>query len=83
VDALIGAGGGWLAGVVAINAVVALAYYIRTAAVLYAGPVGIGVADLRPPKLPVARPVAAALIGSALVAVVLGFAPQMLFDALS
>jgi NADH-quinone oxidoreductase subunit N len=82
VDALIGGGWGWLAGVVAINAVIALAYYIRVAAVLYAGPVGVAVADLRPPRLPVARPVAAALIVAALVAVVLGFAPQILFDAL-
>ena len=35
------------------------------------------------PRLPVARPVAAALIGAAVVAVVLGFAPQLLFDALT
>ena len=82
VDSLIGSGWGWLAGVVAINAVIALAYYIRAAAILYAGPVGIAVADLRPPKLPIARPVAAALIVSVLVAIVLGFAPQLLFDAL-
>ena len=38
---------------VALNAVIALAYYVRAAAILYAGPVGIAVADLRPPKLPV------------------------------
>jgi NADH-quinone oxidoreductase subunit N len=83
VDALIDTRWGWLAGVVAINAVIALAYYVRTAAILYAGPTGIAVADLRPPKLPVAWPVAAALIGAAAVAIVFGFAPQLLFDSLT
>ena len=83
VDALIDTGWGWLAGVVALNAVIALAYYIRVAAVLYAGPVGIAVADLRPPKLPVTWPVATALAVFAAAAVVLGFAPQILFDSLT
>jgi NADH-quinone oxidoreductase subunit N len=83
VDSLIDTGWGWLAGVVAVNAVIALAYYIRVAAVPYAGPVGIAVADLRLPKLPVTWPVATALVAAAGVAVVLGFAPQLLFDALS
>ena len=83
VDALIHTGWGWLAGVVALNAVIALAYYVRVAAVLYAGPVGIAVADLRAPKLPVARPVAAALAVFAVAAVVLGFAPQLLFAGLT
>jgi NADH-quinone oxidoreductase subunit N len=82
VDALINTGWGWLAGVVALNAVIALAYYLRAAAILYAGPVGIAVADLRPPKLPVTWPVATAIGAAALIAVVLGFAPQALFDAL-
>jgi NADH-quinone oxidoreductase subunit N len=83
VDSLIGTGWGWLAGVVALNAVIALAYYIRAAAVLYAGPVGIAVADLRPPKLPVPWPVATALVAFAAAAVVLGFAPQLLFTTLT
>jgi NADH-quinone oxidoreductase subunit N len=83
VDALIDSGWGWLAGVVALNAVIALAYYVRVAATLYGGPTGIAVADLRPPKLPVARPVAAALAVFAVVAVVLGFAPQLLFNTLT
>ena len=38
VAALINAGWGWLAGVVALNAVIALAYYIRAAALLYTRP---------------------------------------------
>ena len=82
VDALLDTGWGWLAGVVALNAVIALAYYIRAAAILYAGPVGIAVADLRMPKLPIRWPVATALVAASAVAVVLGFAPQFLFDAL-
>jgi NADH-quinone oxidoreductase subunit N len=83
VGALIDTGWGWLAGVVALNAVIALAYYVRTAAILYAGPTGIAVADLRPPKIPVTWPIATALAGAAAVAVVLGFAPQLLFDSIS
>jgi NADH-quinone oxidoreductase subunit N len=91
VDALIDQGWGWLAGVVALNAVIGLAYYVRAAAVLYsaAPQVGVPVADPRlledatHPRLPVARPVAAALIGAAAVAVALGFAPQVLFAALT
>jgi NADH-quinone oxidoreductase subunit N len=83
VNALIDTGWGALAGVVALNAVIALAYYIRVAATLYAGPVGIAVADLRAPKLPVAWPVATALAAFAVAAVVLGFAPQLLFNSLS
>lgn len=91
VDALIDQGWGWLAGVVALNAVIGLAYYVRAAALLYAGPPRPGIQVVDPdllaaathPRLPVSRPVAAALIAAAGVAVVLGFAPQFLFDALS
>jgi NADH-quinone oxidoreductase subunit N len=83
VDSLIDTGWGWLAGVVAVNAVIALAYYVRVAAVPYAGPIGIAVADLRPPKLPVTWPVATALVAAVGVAVILGFAPQFLFNALT
>ncbi|MCA2213021.1 NADH-quinone oxidoreductase subunit N [Jidongwangia harbinensis] len=83
VDSLIGSGWGWLAGVVAVNAVIALAYYVRAAAVLYSGPVGVPVADLRPPRLPVPRPVATVLVAAVAVALLLGFAPQALFSALA
>ncbi|MBM2619121.1 NADH-quinone oxidoreductase subunit N [Actinoplanes sp. LDG1-06] len=91
VDALIDGDQTWLAVVVALNAVIALAYYVRVAALLYSTPprVGIPVADptlleaATHPRFPVTRPVAAALITAAAAAVVLGFAPQLLFDALS
>jgi NADH-quinone oxidoreductase subunit N len=83
VSSLITDGWGWLAGVVALNAVIALAYYVRVAAVLYAGPVGLAVADLRPPKLPVSWPVAAALIAASVLTVALGFAPEALFTTLT
>jgi NADH-quinone oxidoreductase subunit N len=89
VDALIDRGWGWLAGVVALNAVIALAYYVRVAALLYTTPPRLGVVDAElleaatHPRLPVARPVAAALVAGAAVAVVLGFAPQLLFNALT
>jgi NADH-quinone oxidoreductase subunit N len=80
VEALIEYGWGWLAVVVAVNAVIALAYYIRTAAILYSSAPGIAVADLRLPKLPVRWPVAAALIGFTVLAVLLGFFPQVLYN---
>jgi NADH-quinone oxidoreductase subunit N len=83
VGALIDTGWGWLAGVVALNAVIALAYYVRIAAVLYAGPTGVAVADLRAPKIPVTWPIATALGAAATAAVVLGFAPQLLFDSIT
>jgi len=91
VDALIDQGWGWLALIVALNAVVGLAYYVRAAANLYATPPKVGIAVVDPdlleaathPRLPVGRPVAVAIAGAAVVAVVLGFAPQLLFDALS
>ncbi len=91
VDALIDEGWGWLAGVVALNAVIGLAYYVRAAANLYATAPRVGIAvadpqlleDATHPPLPVTRPVAAALIGAAALAIALGFAPQALFAALS
>ena len=74
VGTLISTGWGWLAAVVALNAVIALAYYIRTAAVLYSG-------DSFSP-VPVSRPMIVTLVVAVLVAVGLGFAPQALFDVL-
>jgi NADH-quinone oxidoreductase subunit N len=118
VASLINAGWGWLAGVVALNAVIALAYYIRATATLYTRPepVGIHFADLPPapapepsgapaaeapagatmtavvdpnlleaathPRVDVPRTVAAALTVASVITIVVGFAPQWIFDAL-
>jgi NADH-quinone oxidoreductase subunit N len=49
VRSLLGEGAAWLAIVVALNAVVALAYYIRVAATLYAAPGGAPSAGARTP----------------------------------
>ncbi|AGL14396.1 NADH-quinone oxidoreductase subunit N [Actinoplanes sp. N902-109] len=91
VDALIEAGWGWLAGVVALNAVIALAYYVRAAALLYTPirPVGIAIADpellhrATHPRLPVPAVVTVAVVVAAVAAVVVGFAPQVIFDMLA
>jgi NADH-quinone oxidoreductase subunit N len=108
IAALINAGWGWLAAVVALNALIALAYYVRVAALLYTRPepVGVHFADLPAPepaatgstvtavadpellqaathpRIPVPRPVAAAVAVAVTVTVILGFAPQWIFDAL-
>ncbi|MFU8851133.1 NADH-quinone oxidoreductase subunit N [Micromonospora sp. SL1-18] len=72
VRALLAGHAGWLALVVALNAVLGLAYYLRLAATLYAAP---GPATARP-----ARAVAVALGAATALAVVVGFAPQFVLD---
>lgn len=75
VRSLLDGGAGWLAVVVALNAVVGLAYYVRVAASLYAGPAPAAV-----PR-PVPWTVAVALAVVTLLALVVGFAPQLVLDA--
>ncbi|NES30665.1 NADH-quinone oxidoreductase subunit N [Micromonospora terminaliae] len=72
VRALLAGHAGWLALVVALNAVIGLAYYLRLAATLYAAPGGVAV---RP-----GRVVVLALGVATALAVVLGFAPQLVLD---
>ncbi|MFD2765600.1 NADH-quinone oxidoreductase subunit N [Micromonospora eburnea] len=72
VRALLAGHAGWLALVVALNAVLGLAYYLRLAATLYAAP---GPATARP-----ARMVVVALGAATALAVVVGFAPQLVLD---
>jgi NADH-quinone oxidoreductase subunit N len=64
----------WLAIVVGVNAVIGLAYYLRASASLF-GTSSVSVA--RPPVV-----LSVSLGAAALAAVVLGFAPQLLFDLL-
>jgi len=78
VRALVDGGSGWLALVVAVNAVLGLAYYARVAVVL-----------CRPPVEPVAPgpglrqglPVAAVLTAATVAALIVGFAPQLVLAA--
>ncbi|TYC26170.1 NADH-quinone oxidoreductase subunit N [Micromonospora sp. MP36] len=72
VRALLAGHAGWLALVVALNAVLGLAYYLRLIATLYAAP---GPATARPARL-----VVAALGVATALAVVVGFAPQLVLD---
>ncbi|HET6213254.1 MAG TPA: proton-conducting transporter membrane subunit, partial [Micromonosporaceae bacterium] len=74
VRSLLGGGAGWLAVVVALNAVVGLAYYVRVAAVLFSP------ADQAAPRIRVGWAVAATLGLATLVALVVGFAPQLVLD---
>ncbi|MDW3850334.1 NADH-quinone oxidoreductase subunit N [Micromonospora sp. BRA006-A] len=73
VRALLAGHAGWLALVVALNAVIGLAYYLRVTASLYATPTGT--ATVRP-----ARTVVLALGVATVAAVVIGFAPQLVLD---
>ena len=80
VRSLLVGGSGWLAVVVAVNAVIGLAYYVRVAASLYpsaGSPASTGSLT----KVRVPWPVAAALAAATVVTVVLGFAPQLVLDA--
>jgi NADH-quinone oxidoreductase subunit N len=81
VRALLSGGSAWLAIVVAINAVVGLAYYVRAIGALFAAEdETVGPAM---PRVRVGWPVAAALGGVTLVAVVIGFAPQLVLAAVN
>ncbi|GAA3758354.1 NADH-quinone oxidoreductase subunit N [Micromonospora maritima] len=73
VRSLLAGHAGWLALVVAVNAVIGLAYYLRVTASLYGTPAGA--ATVRP-----ARTVALALGAATVAAVVIGFAPQLVLD---
>ncbi|MCI4062815.1 NADH-quinone oxidoreductase subunit N [Micromonospora sp. R77] len=78
VRSLLAGHAGWLALVVALNAVLGLAYYLRLAATLYAPP-----ADGSAPAVAAARParvVSLALAVATALAVVVGFAPQLVLD---
>jgi NADH-quinone oxidoreductase subunit N len=88
VRSLLGGGVGWLAIVVALNAVIGLAYYVRVAATLYApspgsavAPApGSGVGPAAGEGSRIAWAVAGVLAVATAVAIVVGFAPQLVLD---
>ncbi len=92
VRALLDGGAGWLAVVVALNAVVGLAYYVRAAMVpfqpadgLPAAEEGAGAPRHRAARRAVALPVAVGVVLAAvtLAALVVGVAPQLVLDAVT
>lgn len=76
VRSLVATGWGWLAVVVVLNAVVALAYYLRVVASFYAPDVS-GRVRVRAPGW-----VAACVGAFAILSVLIGFLPQVVFDLL-
>jgi NADH-quinone oxidoreductase subunit N len=76
VRSLLEGSAGWLAVVVALNAVVGLAYYVRVSALLYAP-----MARAVPARVPWL--VATTLGAVTLIAIVIGFAPQLVLDAVN
>jgi len=89
VRSLLDGGAGWLAVVVAVNAVIGLAYYLRLTAALWAAPAvppgggaarGVG-SGAAPAVVPVrARTVGVVLAVATAAALVIGFAPQLVLD---
>ena len=76
VRALLSTGSAWLAVVVAVNAVIGLAYYVPAVVALFAAP--DNASDPRPARA--GWPAAAALGAVTALAVVVGFAPQWVLD---
>ena len=81
VRALLDAGAGWLAVVVALNAVIGLAYYVRAAASLFGPPDPTSAARAVWPRVPVAASVVLAAVTVA--ALVIGLAPQLVLNAVT
>jgi NADH-quinone oxidoreductase subunit N len=88
VRTLVDLGSGWLALVVAVNAVIGLAYYVRVAARVYerAGDAtglaaGAAAVPAKPGRGAGVRTVAVSLAGVSVLAVVVGVLPQPLLDA--
>ncbi|MFI2271999.1 MULTISPECIES: NADH-quinone oxidoreductase subunit N [Catenuloplanes] len=78
VRALVDGDAAWLALVVAVNAVIGLAYYVRVAALLYGTPTRDGSAGTGWSHVP--WPVGAVLVTATVLAVLLGFAPNPLLN---
>ena len=79
VRALLGGDATWLAVVVALNAVIGLAYYVRVAATLFVAPEGpVAAGGLARHR--VSWPVGAAIAVATAAAIAIGFAPQLVMD---
>jgi NADH-quinone oxidoreductase subunit N len=76
VRALLGGSATWLAMIVALNAVIGLAYYVRVAATFFAPAADSQVLENR--RVPWA--VGAALTAATVIAVAVGFLPQLVMD---
>ncbi|MFI5913509.1 NADH-quinone oxidoreductase subunit N [Dactylosporangium sp. NPDC051541] len=80
VRSLLGGDATWLAIVVAVNAVIGLAYYVRVGATFFAAPESPA-GDVLAPAVRVPWTVAASLAVAALVAVLVGFGPEVVMRA--
>jgi NADH-quinone oxidoreductase subunit N len=79
VRALLGGGAGWLAVVVAINAVIGLAYYLRAALALFGVAPAAAVTGRGRPAMVVAVTLGAVTVA----ALVVGVAPQLVMDVVT
>lgn len=77
------AGLGWLAVVMAINVVIALYYYLRWTALLFRVPEGAEGSEGAQPRTKAPWPVTAAIVVTAITAVVLSGAPQLILRVAS
>jgi NADH-quinone oxidoreductase subunit N len=75
VRGLLDASAGWLAVIVALNAVIGLAYYVRASVALF----GPSPSPVSPVRVPAVVGLALGLV--VVIALVLGFAPQLVLDA--
>jgi NADH-quinone oxidoreductase subunit N len=80
---LLAGGAGWLAVVVALNAVVGLAYYVRVVTTLFALAPSDARVTAAKGRSPLPWPVAVGLAALTLAGLVAGLAPQLVLDAAS
>jgi NADH-quinone oxidoreductase subunit N len=82
VRALLGGSAVWLAVVVAINAVIGLAYYVRVAVTMFGPPpASVWSPAGEPARVRVAWPVAVTLTAATVMAFVIGLAPELVMQA--
>ncbi|MFJ9936016.1 NADH-quinone oxidoreductase subunit N [Streptomyces virginiae] len=77
------AGLGWLAVLMAVNVVIALYYYLRWTALLFRAPEGAEAVEGVPARTKAPWPVAAAIVATAITALVLSGAPQLVLRVAS